>query len=67
MNYWLFDNREVAEQYVFHYLKGMLSARQKISDNINIQELLNYIQETANEEEKRLNKTYPEKARGYRG
>ena len=66
MYYWLCDNREIAEQYVFYCLKGMLSARQKIADDINIQELLNYMQETANEKEENLNKAYPKKARGYR-
>lgn len=61
--YWLVDNKEVAERDTLLMLRGKLEAMRDLNVQPNATELLKWIEETVQEEEERLNKSFPKKAR----
>lgn len=63
-NYWLSDNREMAEQSTLHMLIGRLEGMKEYGKEPTCNELLSWIEETINKQEARLNERFPDKAHG---
>lgn len=61
--YWLSDNKDIAEKYVLHMLVGVLEYRKEIGKPMTNEEILQYIEDSIQEEEDRMNKSFPNKAR----
>lgn len=61
--FWLMNNRNVAENNTLHMLIGMLGFRKDEGLPVTAEEILQYIEEKVDEEERRLNESFPSKAR----
>lgn len=60
--YWLSSNRECAEQYAYNRAIGYLQAYKEVTKEISVDEILNYMINSANEICDELNERYPEYA-----
>lgn len=62
MKYWLTSNKEEAEWQALNRVIGYLQGRREGEEQINIDELLKYIEKSVNEIHDFLNETFPEYA-----
>ena len=62
MKYWLLGNKTMAESMVLHQAIGYLTERRKSKKQIDIDEILRYIEKAVAEETEDLNKRHPEYA-----
>ena len=62
MKYWLNSNKEEAEGQALHRVIGYLQGRRESAEQIDIDELLQYIEKSVKEIHDILNENFPEYA-----
>lgn len=62
MKYWLNSNKEEAEWQALHRVIGYLQGRRESTEQIDIDELLQYIEKSVKEIHDFLNENFPEYA-----
>lgn len=63
-NYWLCDNNDIAKQYATIMLQGLLEYHLEEGIPVTAEKLLERIELFVQEEEARLNASFPDKASG---
>lgn len=63
LDFWLSDNKDYAKQNVLCMVMGYLEYSKKHNNPVTAEEILQYIENSIQEEEDRLNKSFPNKAR----
>lgn len=61
--YWLIDNKELAEKDTLHMLMGMLEYKRDEDIQVTADEILQYIEEHIQTNEAKLNARFPKYAR----
>lgn len=63
LNFWLSDNKDYAKQNVLCMVMGYLEYSKEHNIPVTAEKILHYIEDSIQEEEARLNESFPNKAR----